>query len=463
MILNEKLRQMGADNFRDALTYSRRDVLAAVPAAAGFYWGYRAMKGSPVKAAIIGTGGQGCSLISAMNPDYVKVVAFSEIRPSNQRRGRQALQAKFGSAARDIELIEDYHRLLDRKDIDMVMVALPLFLHAPASIEAMEKGKHVLCEKLMARTVADCKKMARAAKRTGRLLAIGHQRHYSYLYANALEVARQKEIVGDVRHIRAFWHRNQTNGGAPGAETGAYDTWYAKTAPEDARVDFAKYGYKSMDELVRWRLRQRTGAGLMAELGSHQLDACGILLGGSHPLAVSGVGVKSFFTDDREVEDHVYLTYEYPKDVVVTYSSLTTNEMEGYGEQVMGTKGTLSILSEREVYLFREKWLKDTRVTWAEQRISQPATTTTSTVVGAASAATPDTLTSRGYREEQEHLAYLIRHGGGEPRCNGAVGLADAVVALVSNLAMKTRQRIEFRKEWFDVNSDATPEAEFTT
>ena len=121
-----------------------------------------------------------------------------------------SLEAKYGSAARDIALVEDYHKLLDRDDIEMVIIALPLHLHAPCAIEAMEKGKHVLCEKLMAKTTMECKRMGRTAKKTGRLLSIGHQRHYSYLYVNALEVARQKDILGDVRHIRAFWHRKHS-------------------------------------------------------------------------------------------------------------------------------------------------------------------------------------------------------------------------------------------------------------
>jgi predicted nucleic acid-binding protein len=76
-----------------------------------------------------------------------------------------------------------------------------------------------------------------------------------------------------------------------------------------------------------------------------------------HPTAVSGIGVNSFFTDGREVEDHIFLTYEYPRDVIVTYSSITTNEADSYGEQVMGTRGTLAILSEKDVYLMKEKSL----------------------------------------------------------------------------------------------------------
>jgi predicted dehydrogenase len=468
MLLNEQQRHIGRDNFSEALRLSRREVLsglAAIPSVTAFYWGYSALKGNPVRAALIGAGGQGCSLIASANPDYIRFVAFSEIRPSNQKKARIAFEAKYGAEARRIELVEDYHKLLDRDDIEMVIVALPLHLHAPVSIEALEKGKHVLCEKLMAKTVGECKRMVRAARSTGRLLAIGHQRHYSYLYANALEVIRQKDILGEVRHIRAFWHRNQTEGGKPGAETGAYDTWFKKVPPEDQRVDFARHGYRSLEELVRWRLVGRTGAGLMAELGSHQLDACGILLQAvlnettvPHPKAVSGVGVNSYFTDGREVEDHVFLNFEYPRNVVVSYSSITTNEIDSYGEQVMGTRGTLAVLAERDVFLFKEKMLKDTRISWAERRVAQPSAVSTSTVRWAAEVGTPDTLTSRGYREEMEHLAWLIRNPGhGRPRCSGEVALADAVITLVSNMAMQQKRRIEFRPEWFDPNSNAAP------
>jgi len=471
MILNEQQRQAAKDNFMDALRMTRRDLLPGLitlPSVTAFYWGYERFKGNPVRAALIGAGGQGRSHIDSVNPEFIRLVAFSDIRPSQQRKAFVSLQAKYGTAAREIELVEDYHKLLDRDDIEMVIIALPLHLHAPAAIEAMEKGKHVLCEKLMAKTVADCKRMARVARKTGKMLAIGHQRHYSYLYANALEVAAQKDVLGDVRHIRAFWHRNQTEGGRPGADKGAYDTWSAKVPTEDQGVDFARHGYRSLEELIRWRLHHRTGEGLMAELGSHQLDACGILLravlgkeakGAVHPKAVSGVSVKSFFTDGREVEDHVFLTYEYPHDVVVTYSSLTTNEAENYGEQVMGTRGTLAILAEKDVYLLKEKALRDTRISWVERRVAEPSAVSTSTTQWTAGAGLQDTLTSRGYREEQEHMAWLIRHPGeGRPRCGAEVGLADAVVTLASNMAARQRRRIEFQPAWFDVNSDAAPE-----
>jgi hypothetical protein len=125
----------------------------------------------------------------------------------------------------------------------------------------------------------------------------------------------------------------------------------------------------------------------------------------------------------------------------------------------MGTRGTLAIVSEKDVYLLKEKALKDTRISWAERRVATPSAVSSSTTQWTAGAGLQDTLASRGYREEQEHLAWLIRHPGeGRPRCDGEVGLSDAVVTLVSNMAARGRQRIEFNPAWFDPNSDAVPQ-----
>src|SRR5205085_8956473 len=118
------------------------------------------------------------------------------------------------------------------------------------------------------------------------------------------------------------------------------DGWRPDIREDDRKAlagRIRQLGYKSMEELVRWRLYHRTGGGLMAELGSHQLDACSIFLGKVHPLAVTGVGGKLFYHDDREVDDHVFVTFEFPGKhyaqdkndvVVVTYSSINTNSFE---------------------------------------------------------------------------------------------------------------------------------------
>src|SRR5258707_773737 len=125
------------------------------------------------------------------------------------------------------------------------------------------------------------------------------------------------------------------------------------------KVDFAKYGYKSLDELIRWRLYNRTGAGLMAELGSHQIDACSIFLGKKHPLAVTGIGGTFFYTHGREGDDHVFVTFQFPRKAEkdhtpLPHSSINTNRVDEYGEELMGSRGTMFVDREKEILLYKE-------------------------------------------------------------------------------------------------------------
>jgi predicted dehydrogenase len=352
--------------------------------------------------------------------------------------------------------------------------------------------------------------MIKVAAETDRILTIGHQRHYSLLYAHAVEVMKAGTL-GDVRHIRALWHRNNAwpklneKGEVIKDEHGIvyHDGWHPPIRTEDREkleADIKKRGYKSMEELVRWRLFNRTGGGLMAELGSHQLDACSIFLGKVHPLAVSGVGGKFFYRDEREVDDHVYVTFEFPgpnyyrkdKDgkpthevhdaedrVVVTYSSINTNTFEPYGECVMGHKATLVVEAEATAMLIPERdpnakaGQSPTGAAVSSAGGGKPAMESS----GSTGAVAPPTLVagapvSRGYTEEMAHFAFCVRmHQQAKdreekekwrltPRCHGKVAMADAIIALTANLAMKQRKRIEFQEAWFDPTSTEVPDAE---
>jgi predicted dehydrogenase len=270
------------------------------------------------------------------------------------------------------------------------------------------------------------------------------------------------------------------------------DGWKPPIPKDDRDIDYAKYGYKSLDELIRWRLYNRTGAGLMAELGSHQLDACSIFLGKKHPLAVTGIGGTYFYQDGREVDDHVFVTFEFPGQgwepgqpdkgdhVVVTYSSINTNAFDKYGETLYGSRGTMMIEEEKEILLYKEgggpSLARTTTITVEKNPAGKavieasPSTSgpTAATALGGLATADP----SRGYREELEHFAYCVRHGDAsdyhadekhKPRCRGEVALADAVIALTSNIAMRQKRRIEFDPAWFDFKSPAVPEGSDAT
>ena len=467
---------------------------AAVPLSAAAYFGYTRLHGKPVRAALIGAGDEGGILVGESTPDYLEFIACCDVRPSNKKRiydgepppstpgglWRKGFKRLYGNnAERSVRWYDDYKDVLKNPDVELVVIALPLHLHAPVTIECLRAGKHVLCEKLMARTVSQCKQMVRAATESGKLLSIGHQRHYSLLYAQALELINSG-LLGEVRHIRALWHRNQLPG---------RDSWRKPIPPEDARVltpaRIRELDYRSIEELCQWRLFRRTGGGLMAELGSHQLDACSIFLGKVHPLAVSGVGLKSYCDDEREIEDHVFCTFEFPgKDyrpnrpardpasgnpnfnptVAVTYSSVSTNAFENYGECVMGTKGTLVVQSESEVMLYPPSFTgRSTSVTVTTQPTGQPVLDSwgsipVSSTGGQAARGTQSGTYSRGYREEMEHMAYCIRmrdqamqadRDDLKPRCHGLLAMGDAIIALAANQCFQSQRREPFDETWF--------------
>lgn len=603
----------------------------------------------PVKIGVIGTGDEGSVLIGAINPAYAQVVAIADIRPfniyrafhgdkssANTRRVRPGLLKVYGwpdeaTARKEVAVYENgYDELLENPDVEAVIIALPLHLHAVATIKALRKGKHVLCEKLMAHSVHECKEMARAAVEQDRLLSVGHQRHYSVLYENAVALIKNN-LIGPIHHIRAQWHRDNLPGNdswqkplptdpemraqlqeaedtlakaeknfdrikleakakikdkktlallakfdkelqqhplkirklreqlAQLARSGSPDTAARQTISDQIaatetrlaavnktylrklrldpamarkfnltaladRVEMLQHqlqdaevatrikdhGYRdrtvggreipAIEELIRWRLWDRTGGGLMAELGSHQLDAAGIFITAlrddgqkARPLSVTGVGGRHVFPHDRDIDDHVYCQFEYPapdydpenapeKKIVVSYSSINGNGFGGYGETVLGTKGSLILDREKEVVLLARP--KNGKYTPAQIAARKKHNAQECYFVDGKPGSSDANLArqalsgpiSRGYTEQIEHLCWAIRQRAqleaqGKDasqlsvplRCSPTVALADAVIALTANLAIARgakgeNSRIEFNEAWFDPNSDETPE-----
>jgi predicted dehydrogenase len=511
MMLTPEQEQIGQDNFHEAVGFTRRDFMKA--AAAGgtglgaLYFGYSKLEGKPVRTAFIGGGDEANVLITEHPPEYMEIVAIADPRPANIERSfkgshpeaRIGLNKKLGQAkAAEIKVFENHLELLKKKDelgLEAVVIAVPLSQHAPIALMCMEAGLHVLTEKLMAHNITQCKEMIRAADKHDLLLAVGHQRHYSVLYENANDLI-QKGLLGDLKFLRAQWHRNNS---FPGR-----DSWRKWDRDGDAKKDakvlldmeksgkLKELGYDSARQLIDWRLYNATGGGLMAELGSHQMDACSIFLGKKHPLAVQGFGGKNFYgvkgvgpeenwVDDRDIDDHIYVTLEFPgkhyeqdqNDLsIVTYSSINTNRWEPYGETVFGSRGTLVMKTEMEALLYKEAtptsgggveqrlWVVDNSAGGGGPVLDSYNTTAPSAAAAMAKSGMGDKI-SRGYREEMEHFCYCIRAGKkNELRCSGRVAMADAIMALTANLAMKLKKRIVFKEEWFDAASDAVPETD---
>src|SRR5437016_10833744 len=142
--LTTEQKEIGKTNFHRVVgkhyDLSRRDFMkgllaasAVAPISAAAYYGYQALHGKPVKVGLIGAGDEGGVLVGEHNPEYLEFVAYSDIRPSNQKRifegeptgMRKGFNKMYGEKAKKIQLHQDYHELLERKDIEAVVIALP--------------------------------------------------------------------------------------------------------------------------------------------------------------------------------------------------------------------------------------------------------------------------------------------------------------------------------------------------
>jgi predicted dehydrogenase len=357
MNLTPEQQALGRRNFLRVLAGTPAIVaLGAAAAARG------PVPGGPVRLGFIGVGGQGRALLDSVPPTHSDVRALCDINPSSLERADKVLADNKLPPARHYVEWKD---MLEKEDIEGVVIAAPLWAHADITVGCLEAGKHVLCEKMMAWDVAGCERMRDTAQRTGKVLEIGYQRFYNPLYESAYNGIVLAGVLGDVYYSRLTWHRNAN--------------WRRKAEPPSPDYDPSRWGYPTFDHLINWRLYNKYSQGLMAELGSHQVNIANWFFG-AEPEKVLGVGGIYRFKD-REVPDHVYTTFGYPGGRTATFTSIESNAFDDYYEMFMGTKGTLILNREREALLFEEGVPRGTGVE-IDSPGNAPVVQSTETVTG---------------------------------------------------------------------------------
>src|SRR6266852_1739970 len=216
-----------------------------------------------VRFGIIGTGTQGCDLLrDSRAVPGIECVAVADLYETRHESARQILK-------KNVDTTRDYRRLLDRKDLDAVIVATPDHWHRRLVVEAAQAGKDAYCEKPMSHTLEDGFLMIDAVQKNKRILQIGSQRVSSILYAKAKEIWDSGRL-GQVDTIEAVWDRNTDSGAwvfpvPPDANENTIDwnTWLgdAPKRPFDGR------------RFVSWRCYKDYGAGLPGDLFVHLTSA----------------------------------------------------------------------------------------------------------------------------------------------------------------------------------------------
>ncbi|MBX3007045.1 MAG: Gfo/Idh/MocA family oxidoreductase [Melioribacteraceae bacterium] len=267
-----------------------------------------------VRLGFIGIGDRGSALLQNVQVFAellnVEIAAICDNYEPNYQR---AIKMTNGKA----KAFYDYRDLINMKDIDGVILATPLHEHANITIESLNAGIHVFCEKAMARTLDDTKKMYDEHIRSKRILQIGHQRVFSPVYLEAISKIRDG-VIGKVTHMRAYWHRNGE---------------WRRSVPQ---------GKPELERIINWRLYDEYSAGLYTELMSHQLQIANWVKD-SFPTSVVSAGNLTYWKNNREVYDHISCIFTYPDESQFLYDSINTNRHYGCEEQIFGDKGTMEL------------------------------------------------------------------------------------------------------------------------
>ena len=291
--------------------------------------------GRKIRFAMIGTGIRGCDLLrSARKVPTGVCVGAADLYSTRHQAGVEAYGADFPTTS-------DYRALLDRKDVDAVLVATSDHHHRRVTLDAAAAGKDVYCEKPMSHSVEDGFAMLEAVQANKRIFQAGSQRVSSILYAKAREIFASGRL-GEVHEIDAQWNRNSPGG-----------AWVYPIPPDASpeTIDWKGFlvdaGDRPFDakRFFRWRCFTDYGSGLGGDLFVHLLSGIQVITGMNTPAtrAYSTGGIYHF-KDGREFPDLLETLYDFPSangDVHVHLHCNQNNDSGGEGITLYGSTGTL--------------------------------------------------------------------------------------------------------------------------
>ena len=267
-----------------------------------------------IKVGVIGTGSRGSGLIRVINElPQLRIEACCDILPFR-------LKEVLPYIARGAKRYSDYRALLDNPQVEAVIIATPLYLHAPMAVDALDAGMHVYCEKTMAFEQEETLQLVESARKHPDLaFQVGHQYHSSRLYHKVVELIQNRQI-GTVTGFECQWNRNGN---------------WRREVPDP-----------TLEKIINWRMYREYSGGLLAELAAHQIDFVNWVTG-QHPLKVVGTGGIDYWKDGRETYDNVHAIFDYPQGIKASFACTTANAYEGYQIKVLGDKATVVIKPDR--------------------------------------------------------------------------------------------------------------------
>jgi predicted dehydrogenase len=404
-----------------------------------------------VNIALLGAGAQGQVLMFAMlKIPGVRFKAVCDIWDYN----RNLVSRRLKAYKHQHNTYTDYKEMLDKETgLDAVIVATPDFRHSEHTVACLKKGLHVYCEKEMSNTLEGARKMVEAAKESGKLLQIGHQRRSNPRYIHCYEkLVKESKILGRITTINGQWNRSRA---------ACEDQGWPKGSELD-QATLEKFGFKSMKQFRNWRWYKGLGGGPIVDLGSHQIDIYSWFLDAVPKSVIASGGVD--YWQGHDWYDSVMAIYEYDTKegpVRAFYQTLTTNSSNGYYEQFMGDEGTLVISeSNSRGSIYRESWVEEGKWdSWVkkgylkarkppEKKAGGPADVRET--VPAARYDLPVTLDKAFHQPHLENFFAAVR-GKAKLNCPAEIGYETAVMVLKVNEAIEAGRKLDFKADEFKV------------
>jgi predicted dehydrogenase len=405
-----------------------------------------------LQVALIGAGAQGQVLLNAcLKIPNIRFRAVSDIWTDYNLRRAHRMLNKFGHQA---NAYEDYRDLLSKeKGLHAVLIATPDFCHTRQTVDCLNAGLHVYCEKEMSNTLEGARRMVRVARQTGKLLQIGHQRRsnprYIHCYRKLITEAR---LLGRMTTVNGQWNRSvQPDNG-----------W-----PKDAVIAppvLKKYGYQSMQEFRNWRWYRKLGGGPVVDLGSHQLDIYNWYLNARPRSIVASGGIDYYDKRTHEWYDTVLAMFEYDTphgQVRAFYQTIATNSNQGYFETFMGDQGTLVISeSGSRGGVYREpaapEWDKWVSLGYLKSPAAEPKKPQSDAVLDVRETLAPPSHELPVKFDDPYHKPHLENffnaiRGGEKLNCPGEVGYETAVTVLAVNEAVESGKKLMLDPERFRI------------
>ncbi len=313
---------------------NRREFLAAgaMVMAAGMAPARALGANDRIRFGLIGAGARGQEdLRDALRQANVECVAIADI----YSRHRDEAKAMVPGA----ELYDDPRRLLDRKDVDAVIIATPLHLHAQHLLAAIAAGKDAYTEKTLTWSIAEAAECRRAVQASRQVVQVGLQHESDGDLADARQWIKDG-LVGKVTLVESWMSRNTPHG---------HGQW-VRSIPADCDPQHVNWPLFLGDrptaafdaqKYVNWRLFWEFSGGNVTENMVHQIAWIMSALGLALPVAATMSGGVFSEKDGREVPDTIAVTLEFANDLVVVWQSTFSNRRFGLGEHILGSDGTI--------------------------------------------------------------------------------------------------------------------------